>query len=1018
MKKTKKFLRMIVVSPLIFVLFMTQSSFLVNAQTVLTVDKVTLSSQEVSVQGKTPNPNDFVWAFLVKPGHNVSEIADITDTEALNSVCSYVNMTVSDETNVFEFNIGFPDNQGGYILYLKSGDASYEEVLSRTEQCKQIYVATTGSDVTGDGSESNPFATLQRAKDEVKKFKDNSNIIEINVYIRGGEYAFSNTLEFTEDDSGSENVPIIYKAYNGEKVIFHGKKELDTSKFSKITDETVRLRFDRAVENKIVEIDFSKQDVDWNTLNFTSSYMKDIWQSGEELKPMKLYFNNELQKIARWPNEGYVDTASVVDGGAARNDFIPGNDHTNGATISYTDERTDNWTGNDFFLEAFPILWHGEWIKVDSIDTVNNTIKLGYWSKHGFDSEYSRWAAVNLPEEIDIPGEWYLNSETKKLYFYPPHEITAADKVEVASFNDNFITVDNASWITFEGLQFKSNAADHNVLEYSNTGGNGIYLNNVNNITIKDCVLSDIGLHGIAGSGNNVTIEGCVVNNTGMGGIRLSGGDLNTLTPSQNKIANCDVSNVANATSTSANGAGICISGVGTRVYNNEIHNMENVAIWFSGANNIMEYNYISNAVTKTADAGAIYAGRSWISYGNIIRYNIFRDIGMQRDTSWQKASAIFLDDLFSGCEIYGNIINMNNKFSGAAIKIGGGRDNNINGNIILNSAIGVLLEDRNVDMTTLSENNMYLDLKAKAELPIYQTTFESMAANYNSLTEGKYVKCNTLKDNAYYNVGSGRSDYESMWGEIQEDSSVENTNLLYAPTSSAFVNFQAGDYRIKNSEKTGIFSLIKNSNIPDESFNLALVGIQNSAIAFNNVELMYPQNGQTDIDIKNFSLLWTKNANADYYRYYVLKDGLEVYSGETSNNSVYLGALDPCSEYVWYVEAVKDDGTIGELVAKSQESKFNTIDGFGIINLSLRDGNLIYDKYNYTNDKLNYSVIIGIYSGNKLNTVDVISESAEINTYVQRERNCEYDITNDNLEFFFWSSLESMKPMDSNFKK
>lgn len=1015
----KKISRNLISLILIFALVTVQIGFTVSANSILSVDKLSLSNDGVYVQGKTQNPNDFIWAFLLKPGHNVSEIADISDTQSLNSVCSYVNMTISDENNVFEFNIGFPDEQDGYTLCLKSGDASYLEVLSRNEKIKQIFVATDGSDITGDGSEEKPFATINKAKESVKKFKESTNIIGIDVCIRGGEYAFTKTLEFTADDSGSEELPITYKAYNGEKVTFHGKKELDISEFTKITDETVRLRFDRSVENKIVEIDLSKQDVDWNVLNFTSSYMKDKWQSGENLKPLKLYFNDELQKISRWPNEGFVYTVGVT-GGAARNNFDVERDYTDGALISYTDERTDNWNGNDFFLEAFPNLWHGEWIKVKSIDKENNTIKLGYWSKYGFASENSRWSAVNLPEEIDIPGEWYLNTETKRLYFYPPHEITNEDKVEVALFNDNFITLNNASWLTFEGILFESNAANHSVLENSTTGGNGIYLNNVNNITIKNCGLSDTGLHGITGSGNNVTIEGCLINNTGLGGIRLSGGDLTALTSSENKIVNCDISDVSKATAHSSVGAGIYISGVGTKVSNNEIRNMENVAVWLSGAKNTIEYNYICNAVTETADAGAIYAGNSWTGYGNVIRYNIFRDIGMQKDTGWRKASAIFLDDFFSGCEIYGNIINMNNKTSGVAIKIGGGRDNNINGNTILNSGFGVMIEDRSVDTSKLSSNTLYADLKVKAELPIYQSTFEGMINNYNSLTAGNYVRCNTLKDNAYYNVGSDRHDYETFGTLSKEDSSAESSWLLYVPKKTSFVNFETGDYRILNSEKTSNSSYIKGSNIPDENFDLSSVGKQNSEINLNNLAALYPKNGQTNTDIKNLSLVWTDNENADYYRYYVLKDGSLVYSGETKENSVYLGTLSPCSRYVWYVEAIKDCGTTSESVLKSQESTFNTIDGFGIINHSFRNGKLMYDKYNYTNNKADYSVITGIYSKNILNEVDVVSESADINTYesVEREWDSEYNILSDNLELFVWESLETLKPMEGNFKK
>ena len=36
----------------------------------------------------------------------------------------------------------------------------------------------------------------------------------------------------------------------------------------------------------------------------------------------------------------------------------------------------------------------------------------------------------------------------------------------------------------------------------------------------------------------------------------------------------------------------------------------------------MIEYNNIHNVCLLSDDAGAIYAGRSWVMYGNVIRYN------------------------------------------------------------------------------------------------------------------------------------------------------------------------------------------------------------------------------------------------------------------------------------------------------------------------------------------------------------------------------------------------------------
>ncbi len=44
---------------------------------------------------------------------------------------------------------------------------------------KHLYVATTGSDVTGDGSQANPYRTIQHAVDQVPKILVNTWIIHV-----------------------------------------------------------------------------------------------------------------------------------------------------------------------------------------------------------------------------------------------------------------------------------------------------------------------------------------------------------------------------------------------------------------------------------------------------------------------------------------------------------------------------------------------------------------------------------------------------------------------------------------------------------------------------------------------------------------------------------------------------------------------------------------------------------------------------------------------------------------------
>lgn len=79
-----------------------------------------------------------------------------------------------------------------------------------------LYVSPTGSDIVNDGSFLQPFQTLTRAKQEVRTQKlrpENAKSV-INVFLRAGRYALSDTLEFAPEDSGlSAQTPVTYQAY-------------------------------------------------------------------------------------------------------------------------------------------------------------------------------------------------------------------------------------------------------------------------------------------------------------------------------------------------------------------------------------------------------------------------------------------------------------------------------------------------------------------------------------------------------------------------------------------------------------------------------------------------------------------------------------------------------------------------------------------------------------------------------------------------------------------------------------
>ena len=126
---------------------------------------------------------------------------------------------------------------------------------------------------------------------------------------------------------------------------------------------------------------------------------------------------------------------------------------------------------------------------------------------------------VNVLEELDEPGEWYLDRAAGILYFWPPAPIRSAEAA-VSLLDKPLIAMNGASYVEFRDLHFEVTRGDAIVI----TGGS--------HDIISHCQIVNIGNRAVTiegGSDNGV--EDSEIRDTGDGGILLEGGDRKTLTP-------------------------------------------------------------------------------------------------------------------------------------------------------------------------------------------------------------------------------------------------------------------------------------------------------------------------------------------------------------------------------------------------------------------------------------------------------------------------------------------------------
>ena len=88
-------------------------------------------------------------------------------------------------------------------------------VVGYSQNSHSIYVSASGNDKY-NGTIAKPFASLEKARKEVRKILSKEKNISITVYFRAGDYFFKNSVAFDSLDSGSENYPVTYSSYNNE----------------------------------------------------------------------------------------------------------------------------------------------------------------------------------------------------------------------------------------------------------------------------------------------------------------------------------------------------------------------------------------------------------------------------------------------------------------------------------------------------------------------------------------------------------------------------------------------------------------------------------------------------------------------------------------------------------------------------------------------------------------------------------------------------------------------------------
>ncbi|MFC1717324.1 right-handed parallel beta-helix repeat-containing protein [Candidatus Poribacteria bacterium] len=499
------------------------------------------------------------------------------------------------------------------------------------------------NETKGDG----PFATLERAREEIRKIKQAGQMPEggITVEISGGVYQREQPFELSEADSGDEGSPITYRAQQGAEVRLVGGKVV--TGFQPVTDSAILERLSPEARDNVLQADLKALGV---------SDFGEVKGGG-----MELFFQDKPMTLSRWPNEGFVRIVDVVEKDTVN---VRGTKGSKTGKFIYEGDRPERWVGErDPWVHGY---WFWDWSdqrhKIESIDTESSVISV-VPPYHGYGYRKGQWFyGLNLLTELDTPGEWYMDRDEGILYFWPPEPISQGQVV--VSVIDTLVTMRDVSHVALRGLTFE--AARGTAITISGGTGN----------RVVGCTLRNLGRRAVTISGGaNNGVVGCDIYNTGSGGVSLSGGERKALTPAGHYAENNHIHHYGRWNRMYQ--PAISIGGVGNRASHNLIHNAPHMAISFGGNDHLIEFNEIHSVCYESNDAGAMYSGRDWTMRGTVIRHNYLHHIN---GFEGRGCVGIYLDDMFCGTAIYGNLFY---KVTRAAF-IGGGRDCSVENNIFV----------------------------------------------------------------------------------------------------------------------------------------------------------------------------------------------------------------------------------------------------------------------------------------------------------------------------------------------
>ena len=530
----------------------------------------------------------------------------------------------------------------------------------------EFFVSPSGSDAAG-GSFAHPFATLSRARDAVRAVKAKGSLPAggVTVWLRGGTYAVKETLALAAEDSGEPDAPVAWKAWKDERPVLDGGWRVPA--FNLGWQDVcakwpqVAARVPETARRHVRACDVGAAG--YAHLEPQPTYGFYAGENSGQAPITDLYCGGSPLVLARHPNTGWLQTGEVLDG------------KTNHVFRSDADNLAQLRGEPELMVTGF---WKWHWadatlrLAADGLDPVARTVALGRRAPELH--AHRPYFFVNALCALDAPGEWFLDRASGLLLVWPRRD--AADYV-LSDFDAPFLALDKVHDLSVEGLVF----------QYGR--GMAVKTKGCSALRFAGNVVRNFGNDGAWFLGaRDVVVECNVFRAFGHGALRVSGGNRRTLEPSGISVRNNEIAWVERWKRTYA--PGVHGDGCGTEIANNHFHDMRSSAMRLEGNDWWVASNIVERVVTESDDQGGIDIFANPTYAGDVICFNVWRDIGCGGENAPCGQAGVRFDDAVSGMCVYGNVFDNCSHGHFGGVQMNGGRNNIVDNNVFLNCAQGV----------------------------------------------------------------------------------------------------------------------------------------------------------------------------------------------------------------------------------------------------------------------------------------------------------------------------------------